>query len=92
MKPEKIKFTIVGAGSVCFCPATLSDILLSDRFASVSLSIALMDIDETALRVSERFAREAVQAAGRAINLTATTSLEIALKDADFVITAIEVD
>lgn len=92
MGKSKLKITIIGAGSVCFCPATLSDILLNERINSVPLSVALMDIDERALRVSEAFAREAVAFSKRSVNLSATTSLEKALEDADFVITAIEVD
>lgn len=91
-KPAKLKFTIIGAGSVCFCPATLNDILLNDNICSVPLSIALMDIDERALRVSETYAREAIKVSGREVNLTVTTNLEESLVDADFVITAIEVD
>ena len=90
--PDKLKFVIIGAGSVCFCPATLSDILLSERINSVPLSITLMDIAEEALKVSEAFAKEAIELMGRDIKLEATTDLEKALEGADFVITAIEVD
>lgn len=92
MEPKSIKFAIVGAGSVSFCPATLNDILLSDRICSADLSIALMDIREEALNVSEQFAREAIRLANRSVRLTATTKLEEALEGADFVVTAIEVD
>ena len=91
-RPEKLKFVIIGAGSVCFCPATVADILLNDNICSVPLSIALMDIDERALRASETFAREAIKVSGRDVNLTATINLREALVDADFVISAIEVD
>jgi len=90
--PEKLKFVIVGAGSVCFCPATLSDILLSDRINSVPLTICLMDIAEEALKVSEGFAREAIRLTGRSATLEATTCLEKALEGADFVVTAVEVN
>lgn len=89
---KAVKFTIVGAGSVCFCPATLGDILLNESFKSVELEIALMDIAEDALKVSEKFAREAVAACGRNVKLTATTDLARALDGADFVVSAIEVD
>ncbi|MBE5777325.1 MAG: alpha-galactosidase [Clostridiales bacterium] len=91
-KPEKLKFVIIGAGSVCFCPATVADILLNENITSVPLSIALMDIDERALRASETFAREAIQVSGKEVTLTATINLREALVDADFVISAIEVD
>ena len=89
---EKIKFVMIGAGSVCFCPATLADILLNESIRTVELEIALMDIAEEALRVSERFAREAIASVGREVKLTATTSLKEALEGADFVVSAIEVD
>ncbi len=89
---RKIKFTIVGAGSVCFCPATLGDILLNESIRTADLEIALMDIAEDALRVSEAFAREAVKASGRDVKLSATTCLAQALEGADFVVSAIEVD
>ena len=29
---KKVKFAIIGAGSVCFCPATVTDILLSEEY------------------------------------------------------------
>lgn len=90
--PDHLKFVIVGAGSVCFCPATLSDILLSDHINSVPLTICLMDIAEEALEVSRGFALEAIQLTGRNVTLEATTCLEDALQGADFVITAIEVN
>ncbi len=91
-KPAKLKFVIIGAGSVCFCPVTVADILLNDNICSVPLSITLMDIDETALRASEQYAKEAIRVSGRSVNLHATTNLEESLVDADFVISAIEVD
>lgn len=90
--PKSLKFTMIGAGSVCFCPATLSDILLSEPIAAVPLTISLMDIDEKALKVSEDYAREAIRLTGRDIRLEATTDLEKSLEGTDFVIAAIEVD
>jgi len=91
MAPGKIKFAVIGAGSG-FCPPTLSDILLSDRFNTLPLSIALMDRGEKALAEAESFAREAVKITGREnIEILATTRLEKALEGADFVISAIEV-
>ncbi|MGN0746953.1 MAG: hypothetical protein ACI4ML_09795 [Aristaeellaceae bacterium] len=90
---RKIKFTMIGAGSVCFCPATLGDILLNDSFRQTELEISLMDIREDALRVSEAFARKAIALLGRQdVTLNATTNLRKALEGADFVISAIEVE
>ena len=87
--PKELKFTIIGAGSVCFCPATLSDILLNERICSVQLKITLMDIAEDALKVSEGFAREAIRLMKRDVQLESTTCLEKALEGADFVVSAI---
>jgi alpha-galactosidase len=91
-RPEKVKMTIVGAGSLSFCPVVLCDILLSDRLGEVPLEICLMDISEQALLVSKAFALKAMAASGRSPGLTTTISLEKALEGADFVIAAIEVN
>lgn len=88
----KLKIVMVGAGSCCFCPATLGDILLSDAINSLPLEVCLMDIDDHALQVSLDYAQKAVVHAGRTVNLWATTDLDAALVDADFVVSAIEVD
>lgn len=90
---KSCKFVMIGAGSVCFCPATLSDILLNESFKNVALKITLMDIREDALRTSESFARKAIAWTGRGdVTLDATTNLRKALEGADFVISAIEVE
>lgn len=88
----KLKIVMIGAGSCEFCPCTLSDILLSDPINSLPLEVCLMDIDGHALEVSHAYAKKAVAYSGRTVNLWATTELDDALKDADFVVSAIEVD
>ena len=90
MSLKKIKFTIIGAGSVSFCPATLADILLNGRVNTLPVSIALMDINENALSMAENYAREAAKVAKRDVAITATTNLEKSLEDADFVVCAID--
>jgi len=92
MKYDKIKIVMIGAGSCCFCPVTLSDILLSDKLNALPLEICLMDIDAHALEVSHEFAKKAVAFSGRNVKLSATTVLDEALAGADFVVSAIEVD
>ncbi|MCI5649602.1 MAG: hypothetical protein ACI4EG_03930 [Fusicatenibacter sp.] len=91
-KYEKLKIVMVGAGSCSFCPATLSDILLSDLINSLPLEVCLMDIDQHALEVSYEYAKKAVAYSGRTLKLCATTDLDEALCGADFVVSAIEVD
>lgn len=88
----KIKFAIIGAGSVSFCPATIGDILLNPSIREVDLDIALMDIAPEALKASLGYARQALKAAGREAGLTATTRLKEALEGADFVVSAIELN
>ena len=46
---KKLKITIIGAGSVSFCPTTVSDILRNESIQNADLEIALMDINEEAL-------------------------------------------
>ena len=89
---EKVKIVMIGAGSCCFCPVTLSDILLSDKLNALPLEVCLMDIDAHALEVSHAFAKKAVEFSGRDVKLSATTVLDDALQGADFVVSAIEVD
>ena len=89
---EKLKIVMVGAGSCSFCPVTLGDILLSESIHTVPLTVSLMDIDAHALEVSREYAEKAVALSGRKVTLEATTDLDTALKDADFVVAAIEVD
>jgi alpha-galactosidase/6-phospho-beta-glucosidase family protein len=56
---NKVKFTIIGAGNICFCPTTVADILRSSRFESVdNITIYLMDIQQSALDVSRAFLPE----------------------------------
>lgn len=87
-----LKITIIGAGSCSFCPPTIKDIILNDKFNSLPLEICMMDIDKHALEIGFEFAKKAVAYSGRTCKVTSTTDLDEALTGADFVITAIEVD
>ncbi len=89
---SKVKFAMIGAGSVSFCPATLADILLSKLFSEVELEIALMDIAEEALLISEAYCKKAAASVGRNAKIYATLDLAKACDGADFVVTAIEKD
>lgn len=91
-KYEKLKIAVIGAGSVNFCPPTMSDILLSDKLNSLPLEVCLMDIDAHALEVGNRFAQKALCTSGRSARVWATVELDEAVRGADFVITAIEVE
>lgn len=90
---EKLKIAIIGAGSVNFCPPTLSDILLSDSLNTLPLEVWLMDINGKALSVSAQFAQKALEVSGRKnVKIESTLELDDAIRGADFVITAIEVE
>lgn len=90
---KRVKFAIIGAGSVCFSPPTVGDILRSEKFASLDeIVIHLMDIKQEALDVSRSFCERLVQKFKRKVIIEASTDLIRAISGADFVITAIEVD
>lgn len=89
---KKVKIAIIGAGSVSFCPATVSDILRNDSFKSADLEIALMDINKEALEISSDFCRKLRQKYHPEARITSTLNLREALEGAHFVVTAIEKD
>lgn len=91
-KYEKLKITIIGAGSVSFCPSTVLDIFKSKEINTLPLEIALMDIKKEALDVSFGFCQKIRDQKNPQAEISATTNLKEALQDADFVVTAIEKD
>ncbi|MCL2421544.1 MAG: hypothetical protein FWD03_06775 [Defluviitaleaceae bacterium] len=90
---KKVKFAFIGAGSVSFCPATVADILLNESFMALDeIEIYLMDIRQEALDVSRGFCEKLAAKSGRPVKISASLDLQAAVEDANFVITAIEVD
>lgn len=87
---KKLKIAIIGAGSVSFCPTTVSDILQNESIKTVDLEIALMDINKEALDISSEFCRKLAETCKKDTKLMATRDLREALTGADFVVTAIE--
>lgn len=87
---DTVKIVIIGAGSN-FCALTINDIFLDDQLNNLNIEICLMDILQEPLNISERYAFEVAGLLGRNAKIWSTTSLEKALDDADFAITAIEV-
>ncbi len=81
---------LVGAGSREFGPATVTDVLLSDALANQNVSVTLMDVDEGAVRDTLAFSRELARSLDRGTEFQATTDLEPALADAQFVVVAVE--
>jgi alpha-galactosidase len=87
---RKVKFSIIGAGSISFCPGTVTDILQNESFKQVDIEIYLMDIAQYALDLSYKYCLGLAERLGRKVNIQASTDLAKALSGADFVITAIE--
>jgi alpha-galactosidase len=85
-----LKITIIGAGSVSFCPTTVSDILRNESAKTADLEIALMDINQEALDISYDFCLKLKDKYNPDAKITSTLDLREALTGADFVVTAIE--
>jgi alpha-galactosidase len=89
----KLKIALIGAGSVSFALGTLHDIVLSKRLGEIErLEVAMMDIVSAHLNKTWQYAEQLLAAFDSKVKLTGTLDLETALTDADFVVSAIEVD
>ena len=89
MRQAKIAF--IGAGSVSFCPATVVDILRNESFGKIDVEIFLMDTNKEAMEISKNFCEKIAKRLNKTPRISASTDLREAVKDAHFVITAIEV-
>lgn len=90
---RKLKVTLVGAGSVSFALGALQDLVLSERIKNeTELEIALMDISDKNLKMTYDYATEMFKEFGNPAKIWMTTDLEGSLKDANFVVVAIEVN
>ena len=83
------KIVLIGAGSTNFGLGTIGDIFKSKVLSGST--IVLHDINETALKNSERIAKKNNNKLNLNFNIQATSSRKDALKDADFCIISIEV-
>jgi len=85
-----MKIAYIGAGSLCFGPLIVKDILLSDLICKENPEVVLMDIvADNLIHVREK-AEVLNGKLDRKVNISTTTNLEEALIGADFVICAIE--
>ncbi len=87
-----IKIAIVGAGSQSFGPAVVRDMYLSDLLNDAGIELALMDIVPEHLPDITAYARNVADRLNRTTSISSGTDLDEALRGADYVITAIEVD
>lgn len=87
-----MKIAVIGAGSISFGIGLIKDICLSDKICSGDLTISLMDIDGKNLDDIYQFSLKVIEKCNRNISLSYTLDLKEAIKSADYVVTAIEVD
>ena len=83
------KIVLVGAGSTSFGPAMFNDMFLSKIFDGSTLT--LHDIDKEHLEIIFELLTAENDRIGQKFNLERTTNRASALKDADFIISSIEV-
>jgi len=83
------KIVLVGAGSAAFGPSMFTDIYLSDILAGST--IVLHDIDKEKLEMIYELLSAENKIIENKFNLERTTDRKVAFKDADFIISSIEV-
>ena len=84
-----IKLTIIGAGSTVFTKNIVTDLLSIDNFKN--MNIALMDIDETRLKITHELIRVVAKKLSAKPTIKTFTDRREALKGADFVQSTIQV-
>src|SRR5579862_6212866 len=87
-----IKIALVGAGSRSFGPATVRDVLLSEPLRERGIELVLMDVEPSHLPDVAQYAERIRQRLGANARIHTTTDLDEAVRDASFVVTAIEID
>lgn len=83
------KIALIGAGSIVFCKTLLNDMLATPALQQATF--ALMSPTEGKLRRMEAFARRMVQENGLAAQISATTDRREAIRNADYVISMVQV-
>jgi len=83
------KIVLVGAGSTSFGPAMLTDLYFSDVLTSST--VVLHDIDKEKLEIIHELVIAENQRVGNKFNIERTTNRAEAFKDADFIVSSIEV-
>jgi len=87
-----IKIAYIGAGSLQFGPILVQDILLSDSLCKNGIEIHLMDIERSHLDHVVKHGEFVAKKLGRKAKIIPTTNRDSAIKDAHFVICALEKD
>jgi alpha-galactosidase len=84
-----MKVAMIGAGSIVFCKTLLNDLLATPALAGTEF--ALMSPTEPKLRRMEAFARRMLADNGLPGKVWATTDRREAIRDADFVVSMIQI-
>jgi len=84
------KIVLIGAGSAVFGPSMFSDLYLSKSLDDST--ITLCDINESKLKMIYELLSYENEKRGNKFNLEMTTDRKIALKNADFIISSVEVN
>ncbi|MDP6380204.1 MAG: alpha-galactosidase, partial [Phycisphaerae bacterium] len=87
-----IKIAIVGAGSRSFGPGTIRDVFLSDALNETGIELTLMDIAAEHLTERKEYADSIAERLSRRARISCTTDIDEALREADYVVTAVEKD
>ena len=87
-----IKIAYIGAGSLQFGPIIVQDILMSTTLCQNGLEIYLMDIEINHLDHVVKHGEYVNEKLNRKAKIIATTNRDEAIKEADFVICALEKD
>lgn len=83
------KLTIIGAGSFVFARRLITDMLTFDSLKDSTIS--LMDVNQEKLAIMTKLAKKMVEQQGTNTTIEATTNLEKACVDSDYVATMIRV-
>lgn len=91
MRTENLKIVLIGAGSAQFGYGTLADIYTSEVLRERKADIVLHDINAETLETVAKTGKAYIEQERLPFTISATTSREEALQDADFCIISIEV-
>ncbi len=84
-----MKIALIGAGSIVFCKTLLNDLLATPALHGATF--VLMSPTETRLRRMEAFAQRMVHDNGLSAEIYATTDRREAIREADYVISMVQV-
>jgi len=87
---KKVKIVLIGVGSIFFGQSVLADLMASRELKELDLTISLVDIDKAALDRMYRFAGLLKKYHDVKAKIEATTNLENALPEANYVIVSVE--